>query len=279
VKALALFVFSATLLSGCLTTPEPMRPKPGEGAYSEVRFEAIDWLSEWRPRKKGKFGLHNLTVHEDETGKGRFLRALYFKGGASPSASRRVGVKEGGGQFMGTLSHGAVDRLYLRYFVRFPSDFEFVKGGKLPGLYGGTRVSGGRIPDGTDGFSTRFMWRTDGMGEAYVYMPSSQQWGSSLGRGNFTFKKGDWNCVEQEVVLNTPGQLDGVIRVWHDEKLAYENTKILYRTVPSLKIEGVFFSTFFGGGDPSWAPPADTHADFAMFATGPSRIGCSTKGD
>lgn len=264
-------------VTACLTAPEPQAPPPGVAPREEITLEPIDWLTEWRPRKKGKFGLFNLEVVEDKDAKvPRFIRAKYYEGGASPSASRRVGVKEGGGQFMSSLERGPVDRLFLRYFVRFPKDFVFVKGGKLPGLYGGTRVSGGKIPDGTDGFSTRFMWRKNGMGEVYVYMPSSQQWGTSLGRGNFTFGRGEFECLEQEVVLNTPGKNDGIIRTWHNGKLAYESTQMLYRTVPTLKIEGIFFSTFFGGGDPSWAPPADTHADFGGFVTSSERIGCET---
>lgn len=273
-RTLALLAISSLSFTACITAPEPQAARPGTATRHDVGFEAIDWLSEWNTGRKGRFGLDNLSVHEEPGVIGRFLRAQYYKGGASPSASRRVGVKEGGGQFMGRLPSGPTDHLFLRYYVRFPKNFPFVKGGKLPGLYGGTRVSGGRIPDGTDGFSTRFMWRTDGMGEAYVYMPSSKQWGSSLGRGNFMFKRGEWQCIEQEVRMNTPHQTDGVLRTWSDGTLAYESTEMLYRTVHTLKIEGVFFSTFFGGGDPSWAPPHDTHADFARFATGPERIGC-----
>src|SRR5262249_41351972 len=75
--------------------------------------------------------------------------------------------------------------------------------------------------------------------------------------------------------LNTPGKLDGVVRVWLDGEPVYANDRLLIRTVPSLQIEGIFFSTFFGGGDASWAPDADTYADFAAFATGPKRIGCA----
>lgn len=263
---------------GCLTTPEA-RPAPqGTAQRAEIPLRAVDWLREWRPKEKGRFGLDNLRVEKDDSKVGRFIRAKYYEGGASPSASRRVGVKEGGGQFLSTLESGPTNHLFLRYYVRFAEDFDFVKGGKLPGLYGGTRVSGGKIPDGTDGFSTRFMWRTGGQGEAYVYMPSSQTWGTSLGRGNFVFARGRWECIEQEVKLNTPGMLDGVVRVFHNDQLVYENTSLLFRTVPTLRIEGIFFSTFFGGGDPSWAPPHDTHADFGGFVTSPERIGCESQG-
>lgn len=262
------------VLAGCLTAPEARPVRSGIAADWHTSFEKIDWLSEWAPKREGRFGLDNLTVVEEPGRIPRFLRALYFKGGASPSASRRVGVKEGGGQFLGTLPNGPTDHLFVRYWVRFPEDFDFVKGGKLPGLYGGSEISGGRIPDGTNGFSTRLMWRTNGMGEVYVYMPSSPKFGTSLGRGDFTFARGVWHCLEQELVLNTPGQADGVVRVWLDGRPVFENRQLLLRTTPLLKIEGVFFSTFFGGGDESWAPPTDTHVDFGPFAVSARPIGC-----
>ena len=49
----------------------------------------------------------------------------------------------------------------LSYTVRFGKDFDWVKGGKLPGFCGGPEnVSGGRPADGTNGFSARLMWRS-----------------------------------------------------------------------------------------------------------------------
>jgi hypothetical protein len=35
----------------------------------------------------------------------------------------------------------------------------------------------------------------------------------------------------------------------------------------------VFFSTFFGGSDPSWATPRTQHTDFAAFAVSDRYIG------
>jgi len=48
---------------------------------------------------------------------------------------------------------------------------------------------------------------------------------------------------------------------------------LTFRTVPTLRIEGLFFSTFFGGGDASWATPRDQYADFAGFELATHRIG------
>jgi hypothetical protein len=58
--------------------------------------------------------------------------------------------------------------MLLSYEMAFDSGFDWVKGGKLPGLRGGPAIydcDGGSQPNGTDCFSTRMMWRTDGQGE------------------------------------------------------------------------------------------------------------------
>ena len=284
--ALAIAIASA----GCLTTPE-VRQTPSSPRAWQSDFQRLRWLEDFQPRPQGKFGLENLSVVSEDAGSGvpirHFLRVRYPAGAASPNAARMSGAPIGGGQFYGTLESGPVDHLFLRYYVRFPAGFDFVKGGKLPGLYGGTETSGGRIPDGTNGVSTRFMWRTGGQGEVYAYMPvrpgepvsdEAKRYGISLGRGSWMFEPGRWQCLEQELILNTPGQGDGLVRVWLDGRKVFEAGGLLFRTVPALQIEGVFFSTFFGGGDVSWAPSRELFADFSAFETSGTRIGCLPSG-
>jgi hypothetical protein len=72
--------------------------------------------------------------------------------------------------------------------------------------------------------------------------------------------------MEQEVRLNTPGQADGSITVWLNGNQVFQQTGMVYRTTGDLRIDGLFFSTFFGGGDPSWASPTDQYAEFADFS-------------
>ncbi|MEW5850736.1 MAG: polysaccharide lyase [Myxococcota bacterium] len=231
-----------------------------------------DWLRAWGLRPRGHWGLENTELAADDTG--RFpsvLRVRYPRGSGSPTLSREQGRVRGGAQFYADLGLPPSDARYLRYAVRFPSGFNFVKGGKLPGLYGGTVNNGRRIPDGTNGFSTRLMWRTQGDGEVYAYLPTSREHGTSLGRGAWRFIPGRWHVVEQELVLNTPGRADGRVRVWVDDKLVLERGGLSFRTTGELKIEGILFSTFFGGQDETWATPVDTHVDFAGFAVGRDR--------
>lgn len=151
--------------------------------------------------------------------------------------------------------------------MQFESDFAFARGGKLPGLYGGSGASGCEPAVGDEGFSVRFMWRPAGAGEVYAYLPdNTTRCGRSLGRGAWHFAPGRWTELELEVVLNRPAAADGVLRAWADGQLMVEETGVTFRTVEALTVRGIFFSTFFGGSDPSWASPRDQHADFALFA-------------
>jgi hypothetical protein len=211
---------------------------------------------------RGSFGFDRaqLITTTDAPG-GAMLRVAYPKG----SASRRADGEDGGMQAYLPLPDGPRDELYLQYFVRFQPDFDFVKGGKLPGLYGGTITSGQVIPDGTNGFSTRYMWRGGGDGEVYAYLPTSEDHGTSLGRGCWYFPANKWVGIEQRVKLNTPGASDGEVTVWQDGRQVLNQRGLTYRTTDQLKIDGLFFSTFFGGGDESWASPVDQYADFAGF--------------
>lgn len=211
----------------------------------------------------GSFGFDTATlIPEAGASGGTLLRVSYPAG----SASKRADGEDGGTQAYLKLAGGPVDTLYLQYQVRFQPGFDFVKGGKLPGLFGGTVNNGQRIPDGTNGFSTRYMWRAGGDGEVYAYLPTSEKHGTSLGRGCWRFEPGHWTAIQQRVKLNTPGAADGEVTVWQDGREVFTKGDLTFRTTDQLEIEGLFFSTFFGGSDTSWATPVDQHADFAGFA-------------
>lgn len=244
-------------------------PQPAGAAPDLSHFFGTNLVMQ----RSRSFGLDRIAIRP--SGDARFpwmARVSYPAGSASPTVAR-AGAPEGGAQSYLKLRSGPADVLYLRYYVRFPAGFDFVKGGKLPGLFGGTVTSGQHIPDGADGLSTRYMWRHGGDGEVYAYLPTSVKHGTSLGRGAWTFTPGGWVCLEQGVRLNTPGHRDGEITVWIDGRQAYRSTGLTFRTSPALKIDGLFFSTFFGGDDKSWISPRDQTADFAAFAVADHRIG------
>jgi len=180
----------------------------------------------------------------------------------------RDGGKAGGAQSYLRLPRSA-DAMTLTYSVRFQPGFRFVKGGKLPGLFGGDAGSGGHHESA--GFSTRFMWRAGGAGEIYAYFPNAKGYGASLGRGRWKFTPGRWTRIAQRVVLNTPGRNNGTITVWVNGRQVFSQGGLTYRNKGNVRIDGLFFSTFFGGGDKSWVSPTNQHADFAGFSFAPAR--------
>lgn len=230
-------------------------------------FETNDWSKSWSAKIRGDWGLENTEVITDPTNKfSQVLRVKYPAGSVSPAVFRKYNAPFGGAGFHANLDMKPQNSLRLGYYVRFSENFDFVKGGKLPGLFGGKVTSGGKIPDGTNGFSTRFMWRKDGEGEIYAYLPNSSSFGTSIGTGSWRFQTGKWHHIEQEVVLNDPGRENGRIRVWLDGEQVLEQEDLNFRSTSELKIEGIFFSTFFGGGDKTWATPKDVYIDFADFS-------------
>nr|WP_228573475.1 hypothetical protein [Halomonas sp.] len=187
------------------------------------------------------------------------LRVHYPAGTSSPGEEPRGGA----GFYSDPPSLQGAERACLSYMVRFPSDFDFVRGGKLPGLYGGEAPSGGEEVDGVSGFSMRLMWREEGEGELYPYVVGFE--GDSIGRGFWRFPLGRWVNIEQEIVLNDPDQENGIARLWVDGRPVLEQQDVVFRTTPSLTIDGLMFSTFFGGTGEGWRTPRDQYVDFAAF--------------
>ena len=67
-----------------------------------------------------------------------------------------------------TTDGTSFNTMMVTYEVAFDAGFDWVKGGKLPGLRGGLNsngCSGGNKSDGLECFSSRIMWRASGLGE------------------------------------------------------------------------------------------------------------------
>jgi len=155
--------------------------------------------------------------------------------------------------------------------VRFSPDFEWVKGGKLPGLSGGPKnVTGGRPANGRNGFSCRLMWREDGHGEAYVYhMNQEGNYGESIPfPDDFRFSTDTDYTVRMKVVMNTPNRRNGKLRVWVTpaesprEKPVVSRDDLQWRSVAGFGVDSVLFQTFYGGGNSTWMPSKQCWAEF-----------------
>lgn len=123
--------------------------------------------------------------------------------------------------------------------------------------------SGGRRDDGC--FSVRFMWRTDGAGELYTYLPPdaannqanlgvvkplsicNPTYGCSVGRGSFKFAPGTRTIIGERVRLNDIGQQNGELELFVNGNSVFTVTGLTLRTADSGRIRGIDMQTFFGG--------------------------------
>lgn len=192
-----------------------------------------------------------LSVVQDRSQQSPFFRVTYPKG--------KIGSENSGAQFRMTLPKG--ERYVCEYRVRFGPDFDFRKGGKMPGLAGGRGNTGGKRPTG-DGWSARYMWRDSGRLSLYLY--HLDQPGRYGGYFDTTaqFETDRWYRLRQEVRLNHPDRSDGVITVWVDGKVVLRLPELRLRVGEKAPIDSFYFSTFFGGSTSSWAPSHDCAMDF-----------------
>lgn len=209
-----------------------------------------------------------------------------------------VGMKSGSGFHCHPFE--ATTRVVLSYDVFFPDGFDWVKGGKLPGLGigpGREAATGGHWS--ADCGSFRVMWRERGQAIGYLYLPlhispNKKRDGTiriqkeaferaaterALGKPAgidlwfhagepMFFKRGKWNSVRMEVRLNTTGAFDGLVKLSiNDETRVLDD--VLIRKRDDIRINMMIFASFFGGNSAEWgAKKAETisYRDFSVDA-------------
>ncbi|GAA6029782.1 hypothetical protein JCM8097_001047 [Rhodosporidiobolus ruineniae] len=173
---------------------------------------------------------------------------------------------------------GNKNRAMISYEVGFMKGFDFVLGGKLPGAFGGDPSSyctGGQMS--TACFSLRLMWRENGEGEVYAYVPVYDGYcgggdssvychdgtAISFNRGSFTFQAGVYNTVTEVAIINSdPNTADGVLALYAGETLAFERKDVVFRVNESVHFSAFAISTFFGGSTSDYASTADAFSYF-----------------
>lgn len=174
------------------------------------------------------------------------------------------------------------EHLFMAYWVKLDDDFQCVKGGKLPGFAGSES-----FPHGEYSWSARLMWREDCRLEWYLH-----DFALSDLQGNDPYRvfwddngihakliPGQWHHLELMIRLNTPGQRDGRLQGWLDGVMVsddFENSGIRGSGQGDVKINELFFSTFFGGSSApvtQWQPTEDVYATFDEFTVATQRIG------
>ncbi len=214
------------------------------GEYSQEDF-ARNWnCPEWQ------MGRHLVAITQGKNAhSGRGLQ-LTFPQGESGCDKICINWKPNlGGKF---------NKIQYAYWVKFPSDFDFVLGGKLPGVGSYHAKTGGSKPNGYDGWSVRAMWNQHGQLGQYVYhFDQVNNFGEFMPWSIPSISKGKWHHIKTMIALNSPKQANGTIRTWLDGKLVLNRNNIRFRMIKGLEIERFLFSSFFGGSGKKCAPKKD----------------------
>lgn len=245
-----------------------------------------NWEDKWNIQKGIKYGQENIDfIQNPINNTEKVLKVIYPKGSYKPSNKNNIG---GLGFYANPLSIPKINNVIVsfQYDIYFQNNFQWNKGGKLPGLYGGhSSCSGGINAGNNECFSTRYMWRQNGLGELYAYLPKKQiksfcddivmgcsgtGFGYSIDRGSFKFTSGKWYTLKQELKLNSkPGLPDGYIKVFFGDNknmsLIINENNIDYKLTNNIYITGIDFETFFGGGDKSYASPITQYTLYKNF--------------
>ncbi len=249
--------------------PTPSQPRQLSDSAISVGFEghshntsydynaqSKDWKVEWT-YQVDKFG---TISNQDARSGNNSLRMTYPANEQSNAGSRWMIPSS--------------NEYYLSYWVKFDNDFDFDgdrhSGGKLPGLGAGELASGGKKPNGDNGFTSRYMWRENGQAVLYLYhMDQPGIYGEDIllkgnGGGNKYFERGKWHNMIQRVKVNDGSQSNGEIDVWMDgeQVLSVDNLKFMTN---GQGIDTAYFSTFHGGYGQDWWPEKNDHAFFDDF--------------
>lgn len=129
--------------------------------------------------------------------------------------------------------------------------------------------SGGRKD--TTCFSARLMWRANGAGELYLYLPPfddprfaaneklcslpnsicDASFGISVNRGSYSFPAGQWTTIAERVKLNDFGEANGEIELFVNGESVINVSGIIIRDSSAGRIRGIQVQSFFRSESPT----------------------------
>ena len=134
------------------------------------------------------------------------------------------------------------------------------------------------------------MWRTDGAGEFYTYLPNpdissefgansvlcdvapksecNSVYGASVGRGAFSFTPGTWTRVSMRVLLNDAGAANGEIELFVNGESVISVDGLIIAGADNTRAQGIMAQTFFGGTFPLCTHLNDRYVEFSLSLSG-----------
>lgn len=135
----------------------------------------------------------------------------------------------------------------VSYNVWLPDDFDFSGGGILPGVASEPQFFPSEAGvDDDDSFARTFRahltWDSTGVLQTAVFDPSGEiKSRARVLAGRKTLSSGRWQRIEWELVLNSEGERNGIVRVWYDGELILDRTDVALRNAQTGSIDTVLY--------------------------------------
>lgn len=264
--------------------PQPIvAPKPTSTPKPTLAASDVVYAVDFDKTPVGPYGSYNLRkdwknladlfpedalmdrleiVEGKDAFKGRSLRLMCPKGTAG-------GPTAGGAGWIMNLGKGNRE-MFLSYWVRFAPGFEYAGGGKLPGFCGGEFPKPGKGAS-TTGWSQLIYWNA-GRNHAICQYVYSLDQRDAYGDHFFwradrpvAFQPNIWSHVETRVVMNRPGQRDGILQSWANGRLVLDKRDMNWRNKDTVGVDQFVFTVFFGGSGPEYESKKDEYIYFDNF--------------
>jgi hypothetical protein len=152
--------------------------------------------------------------------------------GSNALRVRYVGYDRGSKRVV--VDHQLSERLNnatLSFYVRFADGFQWTHGGKLHGVGPDKPITGGKTMQ-PNGWSSRMMWKADGVGNSYLYAQNKPgAWGWTTSSNKPVFQAGKWHAVSIVTLLNTLGEADGEQFIFIDGQQVIHHREVAFRGV------------------------------------------------
>lgn len=226
-------------------------------------YDYDEWSEDWDyPSWANRQVVPDIITSADPENSSKVMRFHFPEGSIGPA--------EGGGQWYKTLNE-PFHELYFSYRIKFKPGFQWVLGGKIPGVRGGPEWEGFDPPPWDKGFIVLLMWNNRPGIDFYYYHHDQQHTYGDSRTWDYTIEADRWYTITIRVVLNSVdengGFNDGILEGFIDNQMVCQVTGLKLRNLSEIGTDNLIINSFFGGSTDEWASIRDEWIDLDDFIT------------